>query len=53
MALLKQDHARLANDDAKAKFQDEILRSLFDIWQSIPMADVEQFSGIDEVARAA
>ena len=53
VALLKQDHARLANDDAKAKFQDEILRSLFDIWQSIPMADVEQFSGIDEVARAA
>ena len=53
VALLKQDHARRAHDDAKASAQDEVLRSLFDIWQSIPMADVEQFAGIDEVARAA
>ena len=53
VALLKLDHARHAQDDAKASFQNEVIRSLFDIWQSIPMADVEQFPGVDEVARAA
>ena len=53
VALLKHDHARRAADDTKASFQDEVLRSLFDIWQSIPMPDVEQFPCTDEVARAA
>ena len=53
VALLKQDHARHAQDDAKANFQDEVIRSLFDIWQSIPMPDVEQVPGLDKVARAA
>jgi hypothetical protein len=53
VALLKQDHARRAHDEAKARFQDEVIGSLFDIWQSIPMPDVEHFSGMDWVARAA
>lgn len=53
VALLKQDHARRAHDDARASSQDEVLRSLFDIWQSIPMPGVEQVSSIDAVARAA
>ena len=53
VALLKQEQARRADDPAKASFQDEVLRSLFDIWQSIPTAEVEQFSGESEVARAA
>ena len=53
VALLKQEQARRADDPAKAIFQDEVLRSLFDIWQSILTEEVEQLSAGNEVAQAA